>query len=358
MGIRYRKSIRLGGGARMNLSMSGIGFSTGIPGFRVGVGGSGRVTQTTGIPGTGIYSRSALGSGRRGGSRSRQSAGGGGGGRQVTIPGSQAPSLLPKPGWLAGAADKRYCEGVQAFLQGDYARALSAFNTCLAADPSVLSAHLFAAMCIGKVDGPDSDQIEHLEAVVTSADGIPDRLQQKYLPAGFVSLALQVSITEVIAGDAPFDSVGATLMLAELYQKGGRIEEAVGLIQQLHETDPANLVVRLSLADLYFADLDHEGVLDAASTATNDSDVGVALLHMRAAALTDLGHMDGALTTFSEALAKTANRDPELLKVVRYDRAFAYEQAGQPKKARADLERLYAADPAFLDVRERLASLA
>jgi tetratricopeptide (TPR) repeat protein len=207
------------------------------------------------------------------------------------------------------------------------------------------------------VEGPEAQEIEHLEAVVSSADPVPDRLQQKYLPAGFVTLSLSVGITDVISGDAPFDSVGATLMLAELYQKAGRLEEAIGLIQQLHDADPSNLVVRLSLADLYFADLDHEGVLDAAATATNDSDIGVALLHMRAAALTDLGHMDGALASFGEALAKTAKRDPDLLKVVRYDRAFAYEKAGQPKKARADLERLFAADPSYLDVRDRLAGL-
>ena len=57
-------------------------------------------------------------------------------------------------------------------------------------------------------------------------------------------------------------------------------------------------------------------------------------------------------------MAKTANRDTDLLKVVRYDRAFAYEKIGQPKKAMADLERVYAADPAFLDVRDRLSILA
>jgi tetratricopeptide (TPR) repeat protein len=356
MGVRYRKSIRLGGGARVNLSRSGVGFSMGIPGFRVGVGGSGRVTRTLGIPGTGLHSVSTIGSGGRRRS-SASSSGGAGRSGQVTVPASQASQLLPKPGWLAGAADKWYYEGVQAYLQGEYQRALRAFQACLAADPAAVSAHLFAALCVGKVDGPDVEQIEHLEAVVTSSDPIPDRLEQKYLPEGLVTLGMQVSITDVISGDAPFDSVGATLMLAELYQKAGRLEEAVGLIQQLHEADPANLVVRLSLADLYLAGLDHEGVLDAASTATNDSDVGVALLHMRAAALTDLGHMEGALASFAEALAKTAKRDPDLLKVVRYDRAFAFEKAGQPKKAKADLERLYAGDPAFLDVRERLTSL-
>ncbi len=42
---------------------------------------------------------------------------------------------------------------------------------------------------------------------------------------------------------------------------------------------------------------------------------------------------------------------------VRYDRALAYIAAGQTRKARADLEKIVAADPGYLDVRDRLASL-
>lgn len=35
MGFRYRKSINLGGGFRVNLSKSGIGYSWGTKGYRV-----------------------------------------------------------------------------------------------------------------------------------------------------------------------------------------------------------------------------------------------------------------------------------------------------------------------------------
>jgi hypothetical protein len=53
MGLVFRKSIRLPGGFRVNLSKSGIGVSAGVPGFRVGVGpAGGRVSA--GIPGTGL----------------------------------------------------------------------------------------------------------------------------------------------------------------------------------------------------------------------------------------------------------------------------------------------------------------
>jgi regulator of sirC expression with transglutaminase-like and TPR domain len=42
---------------------------------------------------------------------------------------------------------------------------------------------------------------------------------------------------------------------------------------------------------------------------------------------------------------------------IRVDRGLAYEQLGQHGRARADLERVYATDPTFEDVRDRLAAL-
>jgi len=63
-----------------------------------------------------------------------------------------------------------------------------------------------------------------------------------------------------------------------------------------------------------------------------------------------------ALETFTAALAKTANRDPGLLNAVRCDRALLLGQLGQSKRARADLERIYALDPTYEDVKDRLAA--
>ena len=54
MGFRYRKSISLGGGFRINLSKSGIGYSWGTKGFRVGKTARGTTRTTYSIPGTGI----------------------------------------------------------------------------------------------------------------------------------------------------------------------------------------------------------------------------------------------------------------------------------------------------------------
>ena len=54
MGYRFRKSINLGGGFKINLSKSGIGYSWGIPGMRYSKLANGRERHTYSIPGTGI----------------------------------------------------------------------------------------------------------------------------------------------------------------------------------------------------------------------------------------------------------------------------------------------------------------
>ena len=54
MGFRFRKSMNLGGGFRVNMSKSGIGYSYGMKGFRVTHTARGTTRTTSSIPGTGL----------------------------------------------------------------------------------------------------------------------------------------------------------------------------------------------------------------------------------------------------------------------------------------------------------------
>lgn len=54
MGFRYRKSMKLPGGFRVNFSKSGVGYSWGTKGYRVTKTAKGTTRTTTSIPGTGI----------------------------------------------------------------------------------------------------------------------------------------------------------------------------------------------------------------------------------------------------------------------------------------------------------------
>jgi hypothetical protein len=54
MGFRFRKSVNLGAGFRVNFSKTGIGYSWGMPGVRLTKTATGRNRATLSLPGTGI----------------------------------------------------------------------------------------------------------------------------------------------------------------------------------------------------------------------------------------------------------------------------------------------------------------
>ena len=56
----------------------------------------------------------------------------------------------------------------------------------------------------------------------------------------------------------------------------------------------------------------------------------------------------------TKALRRTADRPPDLLQAIRYERALVYEELGQKTRARSEWERLYADDPDYEDVAKKL----
>src|SRR5260221_13790228 len=71
MALRFRRSIRLAPGLRLNLSGSGASLSLGPRGASVNFGSRGAFLNA-GIPGTGLYSRSRLGGAPVSGTRDAQ----------------------------------------------------------------------------------------------------------------------------------------------------------------------------------------------------------------------------------------------------------------------------------------------
>ncbi len=158
---------------------------------------------------------------------------------------------------------------------------LAVVDEVLAADPSAISAHLLAAVAAVRSDQSMALVEGHLEAVLASEHTMPDHLEAKYLPP----VRMAAGITENVVVEVPFGPIGAALLLAEVYQLDGRLDEAIGLVQQLDTVTPDDPVIRLSLCDLLVADGDYEGALETSAGAVNDGDMGVETLHLRGAAL-------------------------------------------------------------------------
>ena len=74
MGFRFRKSVKIAPGVRLNIGKKSVGISAGVKGARVSVNSSGRKTTTVGLPGTGLsYSKTEKIGGRKTTTRSASS---------------------------------------------------------------------------------------------------------------------------------------------------------------------------------------------------------------------------------------------------------------------------------------------
>lgn len=178
VGLRFRKSISLGGGVRLNVSKRGFGMNAGTRGARVSVHSSGRTTRTVGIPGSGIsYSKSSGGGRRRSGSSGYVHSVA----ERAAV--KDVADLIPKAEMLAPAYEKAFAKGMRAFAQGKSDEALTHFAEATASDTKgrARSDDFFYAITLIKAD-QRPEAIDRLETVVQADKPLPDELMQKYVP--------------------------------------------------------------------------------------------------------------------------------------------------------------------------------
>lgn len=137
----------------------------------------------------------------------------------------------------------------------------------------------------------------------------------------------------------------------------GRSGDALIRLDQLLDLDKSDPVVLLSFAELA---LDHpkpehlRRIAELSASVENETPVHTALLLYRARALVSLGLPDAAIDVLTLALRRRKDRPDELLRQVRYERALLYDGQRRQAQARREFERIYAEDPGFEDVAERL----
>lgn len=331
--FRFRKSVKLGPGVRLNVSKRGLGMSGGVRGARVSYHSSGRRTTSVGIPGSGVGYVDSQSGGR---------------GRGRTPRGAASPAVaqpaLPKAGMFAPKHEKRFAKAMEALLTDDREKALRLFKESSEHDTSdrAVADDLFAGLLTAEAGRPE-EAIPYLESVVSSETELPDELMVKYRVGG--SLPLTIGHVEI---SVPWGSAAAALALASAYETTGRVEEAIGVLQQLADTDddPALL---LALCDLYADTGAWDEIVDAAAGTKNEDDLTLQLRLYQARALREQGMNDAALEAYKDAL-RSKKRDPDLLKEARYERGKLLLEKGKRAQAMRDLQTVYADDPTYEDV--------
>ena len=347
MSVRFRRSMKIGPGVRMTFGKKSGSVSLGGRGYRYTVSTTGRRTTSLGLPGTGL--------GWTGSSKRTKKATG------VLSPGSEGQpgrirveGAVPGAGLFASASEKEFRRGVIAVAKGDFASAATAFDKATSSDTKNISDDLFFGFVLSKLDR-DEEAIVPLERVVASDVSLPDALMKKY--AARLEFVVTAEIVPGIVVDLPFDSSGAAVLLAEIYQKVGRFAEAADLLEGLGDAGLPESVAATSLAELYAQQALWDEVLRVTDGITNTDDLDAVCLTYRASAFFQQGLLDAALVSLREAL-RSSKRTPAVLWSARYLRARVYEAQGQKAKARKDYETIVASSPDFEDIRERLAGLS
>jgi tetratricopeptide (TPR) repeat protein len=343
MGFRFSKSIRLGKHVRLNISKSGIGMSAGVKGARISTGSRG-TRLTTSIPGTGLSHTSTLGAGCTAASSSRSPS--------TPTPLSQQRAVNvpkpPSPGMLAPAHEKAFYKAINAFQEGKRDEALTHF---LEAAQKDAGAGILAGLLLAQHPDRIDNGIAYLEAVVASDIEFPTPLMQKYI----ANATMKLDITAEVQVLVPIDGLGAALLLAELYQQQDRLQEAIGLLEELDDLvdEPA---LTLSLCDLYASVGVWDGIIARAEKANITDNITLETTVLRGRAMQAKGLDEAAIAVFTEALKKKKDRDPDLLNEAAYWRAVSYESIGKKSQASKDFQKLYAEAPNFRDVAQRISA--
>ena len=154
------------------------------------------------------------------------------------------------------------------------------------------------------------------------------------------------------------DTHRLVLALAEVHQHQGKPKDAGEELKQLYQRNRGDVIVRLSLAELLLENFggkrNHQTVIRLAKGINNASELHAALLLCKAEALRKLGLLTAARDTLTATLRRKKNRSDELLQALRYERILVYEELGEQKRMRQELEKLYADSPDYEDVAQRL----
>ena len=337
MSFRFWRRIRLAPGVTLNLSKSTASLSLGPRGAKYTISPRGN-RATAGLTGTGLFYTV----------HDSKRAGRGGAAPATAVPQRDKLTLGFFQRLITPANERRFIDGIRALNEEDTQSALSALEEAR----DLPDAAWMAGMI--RLRREEFDRAKaHFRHALDRLDDL-GALFEKYDIAAQASLP----ITEDIFAHVLPRERGTRLALVEIAQIESRHDEAMAHVARLMEIDATDPVVLLSFAELALDTPEDRALMDQVVRTKvhveNETPLDTAILLYRGKALAALGLPDGAIDVFTLANRRRKDRPEALLHQIRYDRAVLYEEVGRKAQARREFERLYALDPNFEDLGERL----
>jgi tetratricopeptide (TPR) repeat protein len=243
----------------------------------------------------------------------------------------------------------RLVDGLNFLISGNPARALMYLRQA-----SEISDALFMSGYLSLREG----DLESAEADLLAAPSASGGIGSYFRRFGFEP-ELRVLLHHGASCAIPLDRFGAMLALCELYRRKPDLDKALEVVEDVNRLAPELMLARVMLAEIL--DLngrDDPDTLDRTvrlgRAIENRGSVHAALLYYKGKALRKLGVLSAALETLELAQTGPKRRPEDLIKAVRYERAVALLEKGDKLESRQELERIYAEDPDYMDVRDRL----
>ncbi|MEY2798099.1 MAG: hypothetical protein RIS22_365 [Actinomycetota bacterium] len=347
MSLRFRRSISLIPGVRLNFSKSAIGLSVGVPGARVSINSKGDIYTSAGIPGTGLYNveRSSIRGSKS--SPSRRTSG-------EENDDFYLPPKPPKPSLFANKRERAFYRFLTEHFEGENVpvdkvvieRAIALSEQ----HPKIKYTCLALACLAGARNGENFPDLVKSAGEVWSnrKNAFGTYEARKYFPL----LNMKIQITPGIWFDESFSASAFGFIYAEILQDAGDSASAFKVLEMLD----ANQLSAVSVVDIELAEKKFQDVLDSTEDLELEDEATGMLFIMRAAALSELGFHDGALEAIKKVIAKRS-LDEEVHNRALWERANIYQRQGKRGQALKELEKIVLADSKYPEVMERITAL-
>jgi tetratricopeptide (TPR) repeat protein len=341
MGLRFRRSMTLIPGVRLNFNKNSIGISAGGPGGRVSINSNGRVTTSAGIPGSGLYLTES---------------------HNLKSQKSSAPdqhidsSAPPSPHLFSSKSERAFNKFVlKIFNPPDdsptTAQEVFDLGEGLIAQYPELKLPVHAIEAIFGV--ADQNLHERIYGLVEDlwnqrATFASHPITRKYL----VGITPAISITKGISTPYPLNRNALGYLYSEVLQISERFEEA---LKVLDEVQP-DQIAAIAIADLELSLKRYSDVLETTDEITNEDDATAMLLILRGIAFREQGYFEAARESFKFALAKKSRSEDLLLRAL-WERSATHEAEGKVTAAIKDLERIISGQSDYPGAREKIDEL-
>jgi len=344
MSLRFRRSMKLLPGVRLNFNKDSVGMSFGVPGARYTINSKGRQTVSTGIPGTGLYNVETISSGRS--SRTRRESDEG-----DTWQESAPPIVPPAPKLFAKKAERE----LHKFFLDIYDSAAKDDASSVIEKAAALRAKYeelrYPLELISFLHGIGDDKWE--EKARGWGEGLWKNREllfsDRYVIKYFSAITPMITISRGIETKLHYNQQTLGFIWVEVLQGLGKLDEAVAV---LLEMEPDQMVA-VSLADIEIGHGDFDGAIETTEDIEVADDATAMLMVLRGVAFRGKEMYEAAVECFKRVL-KYKEMTEILEHRVLFERGVTYAAMGKKALAVKDLEKILVDDPDYPEVEKKL----